>query len=295
MATVLVVDDSLVDRQIAGKCVEATGAQVSYAAHGREALEVCKTQKPDVVLTDLQMPELDGLQLVDELRRLHPGLPVILMTAYGSEAIAAAALRAGASSYVPKRNLKQDLDEALRIVLATVDAARTDKQVLRVLKQSEVQFELDYDAECSTALISYLQQSLTQLDFCPASQVMQISTALAEALTNAIDHGNLELASSLRDAEDNAYRRLGAERAQQPPYRDRRVHVIFQLTRTRATFIIRDDGPGFDVANLPDPTDPANLTRPNGRGVMLIRTFMDDVVFNEKGNELTMVKLRSSD
>ena len=67
------------------------------------------------------------------------------------------------------------------------------------------------------------------------------------------------------------------------------MHVTVRLTQTEATFVVRDEGPGFDVDSLPDPRDPENLTKPSGRGVLLIRTFMDEVRFNEKGNEITMV------
>ena len=57
--------------------------------------------------------------------------------------------------------------------------------------------------------------------------------------------------------------------------------------------MIRDEGPGFDPHTLPDPTDAENLLKPSGRGVMLIRTFMDMVGFNESGNEITMIKRQS--
>ena len=101
--------------------------------------------------------------------------------------------------------------------------------------------------------------------------------------------------SKLRESEDNAYRRLGDERTKQPPYCDRRVRVIATLTPSEARFVIRDDGPGFDSSTLPDPTDPQNLLKVSGRGVMLMRTFMDEVSFNEVGNEVTLVKRPSED
>jgi len=53
---------------------------------------------------------------------------------------------------------------------------------------------------------------------------------------------------------------------------------------------VEDEGPGFDPATVPDPTDPGNLERIGGRGLMLIRTFMDDVEHNEKGNRITLRK-----
>jgi anti-sigma regulatory factor (Ser/Thr protein kinase) len=65
------------------------------------------------------------------------------------------------------------------------------------------------------------------------------------------------------------------------------------VTQQKATFIITDEGPGFDVSSLPDPTDPANLETPSGRGLLLMRTFMDDVKYNATGNRCTMIKLAS--
>ncbi len=59
-----------------------------FAGHGREALEVIAREPPDVVLTDLLMPEMDGLELVERIKRDYPATPVILMTAHGSEEIA---------------------------------------------------------------------------------------------------------------------------------------------------------------------------------------------------------------
>src|SRR5260370_13973558 len=101
MATILVVDDSAVDRSRVEKLLVKEGYQVQSAPGGREALEILKREPPDLVLTDMQMPEIDGLQLVQEIRSKYPAIPVILMTAHGSEEIAVEALQKGAASYVP--------------------------------------------------------------------------------------------------------------------------------------------------------------------------------------------------
>jgi hypothetical protein len=58
------------------------------------------------------------------------------------------------------------------------------------------------------------------------------------------------------------------------------------------TYVVRDEGPGFDPSILPDPTDPANLEQVGGRGLLLIRTFMNKVYHNERGNEITLIKDR---
>jgi CheY-like chemotaxis protein/anti-sigma regulatory factor (Ser/Thr protein kinase) len=295
MAKVLVVDDSPLDRRLAGSILEAEGAIVVYAEHGRDALEKIPVDKPDIVLTDLQMPEMDGLTLVGEIRRSYPSTPVILMTGQGSEEIAVAALRGGAASYVPKRNLNRDLTAALSIVLDAAESDRERKQVMGLLRQSESYYVLGYEPVATRALVNHLLDGLSQMDICGESDRLRVGTALGEALVNAIDHGNLELESSLRQENGSKYRLLGNDRAVQPPYRDRRVHVKATMTSEEATFVIRDEGPGFDPHGLPDPTDPENLTKPSGRGVMLIRTFMDNVGFNADGNEITMIKRRRSE
>jgi len=292
LATILVVDDNGIDRRLAGKCVEQEGLTAVYAENGREALSVIDRENPDVVLTDLQMPEMDGLQLVARMRDDHPSLPVVLMTAFGSEEIAVAALRAGAASYVPKRHLRKELGDAIRVVLDAVEAVQERDQVRQFLTRSEATFELGYESAGPRALISYLQESLTQLNFSDEVGVLQVSTALTEALANAVEHGSLELDSTLRDESSEAYYSLGRERAQIAPYCDRRVYVTVKLTTTEATYIIRDEGPGFDPSSLPDPTDPENALKTSGRGIMLIRMFMDEVRFNEKANEITMIKRR---
>ena len=71
---------------------------------------------------------------------------------------------------------------------------------------------------------------------------------------------------------------------------DRRLRVKARITPEHAEFVIRDEGPGFDPHSVPDPTDPANLERISGRGLVLMRTFMDRVEYNATGNEVTLTK-----
>jgi len=70
---------------------------------------------PDLVVTDWQMPEIDGLELVNTIGDKYPEVPVVLMTAHGSEVVAAQALANGAASFVPKSDLADNLVETVRI------------------------------------------------------------------------------------------------------------------------------------------------------------------------------------
>ena len=236
------------------------------------------------------MPEMDGLELVEHMRMHHSNVPVVLMTANGSEQAAVNALRAGALSYVPKKDLKTDLCEAMYVVLGAVEAKRHRDQSRRLLERTESQFVLGYEKDGCSALVSYFQNNLALFNFCDETGLFQVSTALTEAMNNAIDHGNLELDSALREQGDNAYGQQRQEQAVASPYRDRRVRVIEELTPRKVTYVVRDEGSGFDLSTVPDPTNPENLLKASGRGLMLISTFMDEVSFNDTGSEITMVK-----
>src|SRR5215472_11905490 len=99
MVKILVVDDSAMDRHLAGKLLEKRGAdwQVTYAEDGRQGLAALERERLDLIVSDMQMPELNGLELVTEVRARWPLVPVILMTAHGSEDVAIAALKKGAA------------------------------------------------------------------------------------------------------------------------------------------------------------------------------------------------------
>jgi CheY-like chemotaxis protein len=293
MAVILVVDDSPVDRARAGGLLKKRpDLTPAFAANGIEALALIAAQPPDLVLTDLQMPEMDGLQLVETVRRRFPGLPVIVMTAYGSEATAVQALRKGAASYVTKRNLAVELVETVVGVLQIARADLSQRHILADLTQTESHYELDNDLGSIAPIIGQLEANLNRMQLCDETGLIRVAIALREALVNAIYHGNLDLTSALLEDDERQFAALAARRQREDPYARRRVHLLARETRSEVTYVIRDEGQGFDVASLPDPTLPQNLERRTGRGLFLIRTFMDEVSHNPVGNEITMLKRR---
>ena len=155
--------------------------------------------------------------------------------------------------------------------------------------RSDITFEIKNDRRLFSPLISYLQECLANLGALDEAERTRIGVALEEALVNAAEHGNLELDSALRASDRRAYVDLADQRRGCEPYRDRRVYVEAHLSRSEARFIVRDEGSGFDPGTLPDPRDPENLLKVSGRGVLIMRTFMDQVRFNPDGNEVTLV------
>ena len=291
---ILVVDDSAVDRLVARRLLEKQGWAVAQAGDGAEALEAVGRCAPALVLTDLQMPRVDGLSLVEQVRARFPRVPVVLMTGHGSEEVAIAALRAGAASYVPKRKLAAELIATVEQVLAASQTDDSRTRVLAALAERVSRYELDNDPALVGPLVQVFREELVAFGLCDATGATRAGIALEEAILNAVYHGNLGVSSELKLSGDGAFERLAAARRLESPYRERRVCVRVELTATEARFEVADEGPGFDVSKLPDPTDPANLERPSGRGVLFMRTFMDDVRYNPAGNAVTLVKAREA-
>lgn len=289
MPVVMVVDDSPIDRRLVGGLLtKSVNLHVDYAADGEEALKLMERSVPHLVVTDLIMPNMDGLELVAAIVERYPLVPVILMTGKGSEEIAVQALKAGAASYVPKSLLQTLLLDTVENVLAMAHEEQTQVRLLDCMTRCS--FVLDNDATMIPALVNYLRRLIRKTGLCDDTDGIRTCVALEEALNNALYHGNLELDSASREGDRAAYRALVEERRRSEPFRSRKVYVDVRVESMQGTFVIRDEGRGFDPQKLPDPTDPANLEKLSGRGLLLMRTFMDDVRFNDRGNEVTLIK-----
>jgi CheY-like chemotaxis protein len=121
---ILVVDDSPTQLRQIQFLLEKEGFVVQSAMDGIQAIASIEETMPLLVVTDLQMPEMNGLELVASLKESMPSLPVILTTSQGSEEIASQALKAGAASYVPKRELNDTLIPVLQQVMAVNKATK---------------------------------------------------------------------------------------------------------------------------------------------------------------------------
>jgi FixJ family two-component response regulator/anti-sigma regulatory factor (Ser/Thr protein kinase) len=294
MPIILVVDDSETDRRLmAGLLGADVDWLVSHASNGRDAIEMVSVASPDVVVTDLVMPEMDGMQLVAQLGRDCPELPVVLVTGHDDGKLAVEALRQGAASFVPKTQLTDRLLDTVEQVLSLRDADHQDERIVQITTNTRFRFSLENDLSLIAPLVDRVQRGMIGMHLCSPAQRMHMGIALEEALINAMYHGNLELPTRrLREVRQLLHEGKASdvveERRQKLPYRDRKIQVAVDFTRNRAQFVVRDDGDGFDVAaQLPVSVEELDDTVA-GRGLILMKTFMDEVEFNQAGNEVHM-------
>lgn len=158
-------------------------------------------------------------------------------------------------------------EEELKNIVATVLDYKirfVDKRdVVRHLHEI-IEFELPSTIALMHIVLEYLLKRVEKLGVVKSEQ-SNLYVALDEAFVNAVKHGN----------KYNA---------------DKLVRISASVSTKEARFTIEDEGEGFDVNKIPDPLDPENLFKTSGRGVLFIYNIMDEVVYNEKGNKLTMVK-----
>lgn len=291
MATILVADSGDDRRAGIGDAVAAAGHAAVFARTGDEALAAVRSAPPDLVVADAELSGVDGMQLTGLLRKQFPTVPVLLVIDMVSKQAVADGLRAGAAAYLPRQSVARELPAVVRELLSVAASQRRRVMFLQRLAAVEYHFDLESDPDMVPNLVSHAELLLGQMGLFDDADRMGVGVAVHEAAVNAIVHGNLEVSSDLKAGGWEAYHGAIAARRKQPPFSTRRVTVVMRVER-RAEFSVRitDQGPGFDVSALPDPTDPENILKGCGRGMLMIRSFFDDVAHNATGNEITMTK-----
>jgi DNA-binding NtrC family response regulator len=134
--TILIAEDEGILRESLAELLGEEGYQTVQAANGKEAYDLALNQAVDLVLTDVRMPEMDGMALLENLQKLAPQTPVIMITAYGTVQSAVSAMRAGASDYLLK---PVDFDD----VLVKIRRALEREEMLRVTRVMTEQLSAD--------------------------------------------------------------------------------------------------------------------------------------------------------
>ncbi len=236
----------------------AVGHTVAIVENREEAVRLKDLESFDVVISDLDVDEVKPVPAVEG--NGAECLPAIYSKNTGDHIKAFKICAA---------NFQRDEfnEEELRDIVATI----LDYKIKFVDKESIVQdlheyieFELPSAISPMHVVLDYLMKRVEKLGVISPEQ-SNLFIALDEAFVNAVKHGNKFDEQKL-------------------------VRISAEVSSKEARFTIEDEGEGFDVNNIPDPLDPANLFKTSGRGVLFIYNIMDEVKYNDRGNRLTMVK-----
>ena len=268
--------------------------EVIFAPSAAEAHAIPAVRAVDVILVDLGNPHIQGVELVEALHANLPHTPIVLMSVPYGVSVALEAVRKGAANHFPRDLLDTEPAAVLETLRASAHDHRRRARAAARMGHQAFDFTLDNDPAEVPAVVARLADAAVEVGLCDRPTARRIGVAVEEALLNAIVHGNLEVSTDLRQEDEAAYDRRIAERRGQSPYALRRVTLSARLSRAEGVFVVRDEGRGFDVTRVPDPTDPENLFRVGGRGILLMRSFMTAVQFDDRGTRVTLVKRRAN-
>lgn len=290
----------------------------TYAAtNGKTALELAERNKPDLILLDIMMPQMSGYEVCERLKAnpvtLH--IPIIFLTAKTAAEDVIKGLKLGAADYVTKPFNPYELLERIKNVGAMhshnkeLDSFLKEKSteledVKKQMKSLENVFNiqpfiqnLEFSLPTNT---KYVQPVLDFLNHCYSAfcnshnlDSMSLSIALNEAILNSMIHGNLQISSQIKQEDWDMFDKVVKERENDPAYQKKQIQMTYSSTDENISISIEDEGEGFDTSNLQKENEPEMLLE-SGRGILLIRSFMDEVFWNEKGNKITMIKKATS-
>ncbi len=239
------------------------GHEVSILEQRKEALAIENLAAFDVVITDL---DVDGSVCESDSPINGAICPSDMSPANPGEHIKA--FKLSAANFRRDNFEENELKDLVATVLDYKIRFVDKEEVVQGIRES-IEFELPSAISLMHIVLEYLMKRVEKLGVCKPEQ-SNLFVALDEAFVNAVKHGNKFDAQKL-------------------------IRIAAEVSKSEARFTIEDQGEGFDVNNIPDPLDPENLFKTSGRGVLFIYNIMDEVVYNERGNRLTMVKKAPTD
>jgi serine/threonine-protein kinase RsbW len=257
---ILIVDNNDELRAILEQVLGNLGHSVTGTGDREQALAWEDLDEFDLIISDLTEDADPGTDTVGELQRKHLLIPV---ASNGLQPNVIQAFKMGATNYLRLPYNRDELREIVELTLAHKLRYVDDPTVLPHVHE-KIEFELPSDLALMNGVLQYLLERVAKLGLIKPER-SNLFIALDEAFVNAVKHGNKNDPTKL-------------------------VRITAELTPKEASFTVEDEGDGFNVQDIPDPCDPANLFKTSGRGVLLIYNIMDEVEYNALGNRVKMVK-----
>lgn len=289
---ILIVDDEPGTLEYMALMADRAGHEVRTALDGESGLRAFKEYKPDLIITDLQMPGLSGLEMLEAIRRENRRVIVIIVTGHGDERSATEALRLHANDYINKPVRPRQMDALLRKYAGIVESSNIAHQIPGMVVERHTTIRFDSRVEMVPEIADFLLSDAASL--LGEEERLGVHLGLNELIMNAVEHGNLRISADEKSAAmsegQQGLARLYQNRLADAELAARRVTVEFRLRDGKCEWVISDEGDGFDYNRVSDPTRTAGLASLTGRGIYLSRYQFDELEFLGRGNQVRACK-----
>ncbi|MBK8807072.1 MAG: response regulator [Bacteroidales bacterium] len=289
---VLVVDDDLASRELLKISCIKQGYDCITAEDGMKGLEAFQTYMPDVVISDVRMPNMDGMTLLEKLRSFAQDVIIIIITGHGNEELALRALELGANNYIKKPLDLTDLKTQLKRYKSYVESRCLENYISDFIVDRTMELVIETDLHLSPPTARFLVNK-TGTYFDDKSKI-GLELGLSEIITNAIEHGNLEITHEDKSnaLSENKLQDLYLDRLSQPQFQNRKVYIEFSLTESHCQWIIRDEGKGFNFQKLSFHSESNAQAAMHGRGIFISKIQFDKVEYLGNGNSVKLIKYK---
>jgi len=287
---ILIVEDDHASRLFLESLLESNNYDFRSAENGIEGLNVFEEYNPDIVLSDIKMPIMDGLELLEAIRDKNSDTIVVIVTAFGSENYAIQALHLGANNYLKKPVSSQELLRLLKKYKAIISGKYSPESLPGKLinRTFSIEFKSEYTKIPKIVDKIMIESAIDIND----SEKVNIELGLVELITNAVEHGNLGISyiEKQQALDEGKLSELFDDRVHNEKFKNRNVKVDFFTDEEKYQWTITDNGEGFNWKSIPDPTDQEHILELNGRGIFISNFLFDKIEYFGKGNVVTATK-----
>ena len=265
---ILVVDDEKDVRDTLSEMIESLGSEVAVAENGVKALDRVKTERIDLIVTDLSMPEMSGLDLIVEAKRVSPNIPIAVISAYGNVENTTYALTRGAFSFIAKPFKMSQIKDMIRKGKQLRELSLGTYALMDWVR-SETDMTFPSQENLFPSAILFVLKECQWRGIEDDARLENIAICLEELLSNAVIHGN----------RNN---------------KEKQIALRMRFDAERFILAVKDEGDGFDATTYLEKIRNNQAAIPEKRGLFITDLLVDELQFNDKGNEVTAVIYRKN-
>lgn len=288
---VLAVEDDSASLSYLEVILKKEGLDYKTATNGQEGLAVFKEYLPHIVLSDINMSHMNGIELLAAIKKIQPQTIVIMLTAFNSEDYVIESMKYGANNYLKKPIFRENIVSLLRKYKSIINSRNTHKKIFTFITQHSYTMEIGNDIKLIPYIINHLIDSIDAIF--KDDETMGIRLGLDEIIINAIEHGNLNITyiEKTNAIKNNTFEKLQNSRMNDPQYINKKVKISFELQKDFCEWIIKDEGKGFNPSLIPNPILTESSDSLHGRGIFITQFQFDEMEYSEGG---TKVRLRKN-